>query len=274
MRSEVIGCAMSIQPALWRSRMWLLARTVRIYTSTPSNHFIPAKNFWCGTATSLPSAAITLHWHNWLLITQVCLGPIWGHFKKRYWILSVLSCISIQHARSLNQSVNQLTRSFVWLFKNCSVTPTVLLWIEKHKGGDRSPGNREALSPALAAIFGKDDTNFETLDSISVSLFSLPTESRLVSLWHTKQSAFIHKHKGCTCQQRNRIHAPKHSFTRTRAHTRGRLRCWQHSGTTPLFIWLLRKKSVRKHSSVTTWTSWQDDPLTDWYLTECWLFVC
>lgn len=282
MRSEATGCVMSIQPALWRSRTWLLARTARKYTSTPSNHFIPAKNFWCGTAMNLPSAATTLHWPNWLLIIQVCTCQVCeGHLKKvqvteflyRSSELAFLSDTS--PARSLNQSVNQLTCSFVLLFKNYSVTPTALLWREQHKGDDRSPESREGLSPAIAALFGKDDTNFETLDSISVSLFPLATESRLVSLfWHTKQPASIHKHKGCTCQRRNRMHAPKHSFTRTRAHTRGRLRCWQHSGTTPLFIWLLRRKRVRKHSSVTTWTSWQDDPLTDWYLTECWLFVC
>lgn len=99
MKSEVIGCATSIQPAPWRSRMWLLARMARIYTSTPSNHFIRAKNFWCGTATNLPSAAITLHWLNWLLITQVCLRPILGHFEKfkvlNFWIC-FLSNISLQ----------------------------------------------------------------------------------------------------------------------------------------------------------------------------------
>lgn len=212
--------------------------------------------------------------------TGMYVSGLWGIFKKVQgtefsYPSSQLAFLSdASPARSLNQSVNQLTCSFVLLFKNYSVTPTALLWSEQHKGGDRSPESREGLSPAIAALFGKDDTNFETLDSISVSLFPLPTESRLVSLWHTKQPASIHKHKGRTCQRRNRMHAPKHSFTRTRAHTRGRLRCWQHSGTTPLFIWLLRRKRVRKHSSVTTWTSWQDDPLTDWYLTECWLFVC
>lgn len=38
------------------------------------------------------------------------------------------------------------------------------------------------------------------------------------------------------------------THTNTHAHTRGSLRCWQHSGTPPLFIWLLRKKKGRKHS--------------------------
>lgn len=273
MRSEAIGCVMSIQPALWRSRTWWRARTARIYTSTPSNHFIPVKNFWCGTATNLHGAAITLHWLNWLLITQVCLCVILGHLKKVQNFFERSTCLHFYatHPGEVPKSKRQPTDKIfcVAVVKNYSVTPTALLWKARHKGADRSPENREGLSPASAALFGKDDTNFGTLDNISISLFHsqqncnsylFDTPSSLHSFTNTKGA---HASRETT-----------YSLIRTCAHTRGRLRCWQRSGMTPLFIWLLRRKSVRKPSSVTTWTSWQDDPLTDWYLTECWLFVC
>lgn len=133
---------------------------------------------------------------------------------------------------------------------------------------------RGSVSSSNRIIWGRWHQFWDYRQYFSFPFFHSP-QNRDLYLFDTQSSLLSFTNtKGCTCQQRNRIHAPKHFFTRTRAHTRGRLRCWQHSGMTPLFIWLLRKKSVRKHSSVTTWTSWEDDPLTDWYLTECWLFVC
>lgn len=143
---------------------------------------------------------------------------------------------------ALNQRGGWRTRSFCGCLRCDSVTPTALLLKKKTKVDSRV---LRAERLCLLVYLGKMRP-ISGLEAVFQFLF-------LISSLKHRLSAFIHKHKERACLQRGRMRSPEYSsvntHANTHAHTRGSLRCWQHSGTPPLFIWLLgKKKKGRKHS--------------------------